>query len=262
MAEPSELLEQVITIIRAANKAVLEVYNSDDFGVEIKDDNTPLTKADKAANQIITSGLNEISNWPVMSEEGAHDIAGDTFWCVDPVDGTKEFVKRNGEFTINIGLIKNGQPVLGVVSIPAQDTIYYGAEAVGSYKQIGYQSAVKIEAKFNSEKPVVAISRSHNNSETEAFLADLGEHETVQTGSSIKFLLVAEGKATIFPCLSDRNLWDTAAADAVLRAAGGSVIARDTQQPISYDPTHLLNSNFAAIAEDQALLLSHFFVAA
>lgn len=246
MPAPS-LLESCIDVVHQAGTAVMEIYNSGDFEVEIKSDNSPLTKADKAANEIIEAGLKKIADYPIMSEEGNHQISSKIFWCVDPIDGTKEFIAKNGEFTINIGLVENGEPVLGVVYAPAKNVIYYGARGQGAFKRVGASETEEIGAKFSGKIPVVAVSRSHINEQTEKFLEEIGKHQLLKTGSSIKFCLVADGTAAIYPRLGPSHLWDTAAADAVLRAAAGKIIGSNGQ-PLIYNPKNLINPSFIACA--------------
>lgn len=240
-----KLLQNVVRIARAAGDAVMDIYNSGDFAVEIKADNTPLTKADKKAHEIIEAGLKEISDYPILSEEGEHRVSEAEFWCVDPIDGTKEFIKKSGEFTVNIGLIKDGEPVLGVVGVPAQNQIFYGAKNLGAFKQVGDGSPQEVKAEFSGSVPVVA---GHHEVEDELkiFLQKLGEHEIVIKGSSLKFCLVAEGLAAVYPRFYGSHLWDTAAGDAVLRAAGGRTLTAGTGQPLVYDPAELTNPFFVA----------------
>lgn len=246
-----ELLDQVIGIARKAGLAVMEIYGSDNFRIEMKDDKTPLTAADRAAHEIIETGLERISEWPVVSEEGSHQAGdNDTFWLVDPIDGTKEFINRNGEFTINIALIENGLPVLGVVYAPAKKILYYGA-ADQAYKQPDDGQPTRIIAEHKGRVPTVVVSRSHLNDETEAFLGKLGKHEKINMGSSLKLCLVAEGRAAVYPRFAPTSLWDTAAADAVLRAAGGKMT--DTNgSTLEYHPERtILNPYFIASAKDR-----------
>lgn len=244
------LLEQVVDIARNAGSAIMEIYESDDFGIETKQDASydqppPLTKADKAANDIIEKSLAQF-DYPTISEEGNKEAdSPETFWLVDPLDGTKEFIKRNGEFTVNIGLIERGKPVLGVVYAPATDVMYYAAEGIGAYKVDANGKRTEIKADFHSDKPIVAISRSHQNDETIKFMDELGDHEVIKMGSSLKLCLVAEGEASVYPRMGPTYLWDTAAADAVVRVAGGSV--RDTAgNELLYNPRELLNPAFIA----------------
>ena len=238
-----QLLRHCITLAKQAGKAVMEVYDSGDFEVETKADNTPLTKADKIANEIIVDGLKKYSGYPIISEEGAQDAeVGNTFWLVDPIDGTKDFIKRTGEFTINIGLIQDGKPVLGVVYVPAQKVTYFGAVEAGAFKQEGDHEPVRMTAEFTGSVPVVV---SHNKMEDELkeYLSRIGEYTMMEVGSSIKFCLVAEGTAAVYPRFYGSYLWDTAAADAILRAAGG-MITDDKGQELTYDPEHSLQNPY------------------
>lgn len=246
------LLDQVIGLTRRAGTAVMEIYESGDFDVTLKNDDgfkSPLTKADKAAHEIIEAGLKQVSDYPVISEEGAHGAADSaSFWLVDPIDGTKEFINKNGEFTINIGLVENGKPVLGVVYAPAKKAMYYGAVGEGAYKQADGQEPVKISSEYQNETPTVVVSRSHLNDETQKFLDKLGEHKKISMGSSLKLCLVAEGRASVYPRFAPTSLWDTAAADAVVRAAGGMVTDVDGAE-LKYVPGQsLLNPYFIATA--------------
>lgn len=221
-----QLLADCKALARHAGDAIMAVYKSDDFEVEIKNDNfySPLTKADRIANKVIEVGLRRISKYPIVSEEGNHSVENsDTFWLVDPIDGTKEFIKRNGEFTVNIGLIKDGKPVLGVVYAPAKKMMYFAAVKIGAYKQEDGKEPVRITATNQHAIPAVVVSRSHLDEETKKFLHRLGEHRIVSMGSSLKLCLVAEGQASVYPRFAPTSLWDTAAADAIVRAAGGTV---------------------------------------
>lgn len=227
-----------------AGTAVMQIYDSGDFEVELKSDNSPLTSADKRSNKIIEAGLKSISDFPVLSEEGLHDVGNSrTFWLVDPLDGTKEFIKRNGEFAINIGLIKNNEPVLGVVYAPAKKILYFGAAETGAFKQLDDQKTVRIVAEYQDSLPTIATSRTHLSSAAEAFAGRLGEHRTIYAGSSLKFCLVAEGAATVYPRFVPCWLWDTAAGDAIVRAAGGTVTDLGGKS-LRYDPGHLQSPNF------------------
>jgi len=239
-----ELLDGCIALAREAGDAIMAIYNSGDFEVQLKSDKSPLTKADIAANQIIVAGLQKLSRVPIISEEGSHDSFGSPeFWLVDPIDGTKEFIKRNGEFTVNIGLVKDGEPVLGVVYVPAKDVLYAGAAGVGAYMVDRANGTFAIKAEFTGDVPVVVASRSHRDPNLDAFLAELGDHTEINMGSSLKLCLVAEGRATVYPRFAPTMLWDTAAADAVLRAAGG-VTTDTTGRPLMYKPTETLRNPF------------------
>jgi 3'(2'), 5'-bisphosphate nucleotidase len=249
----SQLLKGVKALARNAGDAIMQIYESGDFEAEVKKEGdfvSPLTKADKVSNGIIVSGLKELSEFPVISEEGSHDAGdGDTFWLVDPIDGTKEFIKRNGEFTVNIGLVKNHKPVLGVVYAPAKEVVYYATAEAGAFKQEEGKTPIKITAEHKGKVPTVVASRSHMNEETEAFLGKLGEHQTISMGSSLKLCLVAEGKASVYPRFTPTSLWDTAAAEAVVRAAGGTV-TDFRGKPLPYDPKReILNPFFIVTAK-------------
>ena len=217
-----------------------------DFGIYEKDDKSPLTEADLAAHKIIVAGLEAISDLPILSEESA-DIDWSTrqswskYWLVDPLDGTKEFIKKNGEFTVNIALIDDGKPVLGVVYAPALNKSYLGAKSVGAFveDETGEKS-IKPSAYADGDIWQVVGSRSHQSPEISAFLEALnGETELVAMGSSLKLCLVAEGKAHLYPRLGPTSEWDTGAAQAVVEAAGGKVTVvvdgKDTQQPLRYN---------------------------
>lgn len=249
----STTLESLCKIAKEAGEAIIDVYNSNDFGVEMKSDGdyvSPLTRADKVANQIITKGLLVISSYPIVSEESEipKDI-GSIFWLVDPLDGTKEFLKRNGEFTVNIGLIKDGKPVLGVVYVPVKDEMYCGdAEDSHAYKieADGSQKDIFADAQKRLSKPVIVTSRSHIDDKTKELLKSIGEHDEISMGSSLKMCVIAEGLANLYPRLAPTYLWDTAAADAVLRAAGGS-IKQLSGEPLVYVPSSDLKNPFFVV---------------
>jgi 3'(2'), 5'-bisphosphate nucleotidase len=253
-----QLLEACIALARQAGVAIMEIYASGDFETEIKNEDnfiSPLTKADKVSNGIIVSGLKRLSDFPVISEEGAH-VAGNstTFWLVDPIDGTKEFIKRNGEFTVNIGLVKNRKPILGVVYAPSKDVLYYGTNEGNAFKQENGKEPTRISAEYGNEIPTVIVSRSHQSEAAEKFLTKLGKHRTMSMGSSLKLCLVAEGKAIVYPRFTPTSLWDTAAAEAVVRAAGGSVTDFHGKD-LPYDPArNMLNPFFIVAAKGKNYL--------
>ncbi len=246
-------LSGAIEIATRAGEAIMDVYENGDFETEYKKDDSfstppPLTKADRAAHDIIESGLSKISGYPVLSEEGSHDVDGaDVFWLVDPLDGTKEFVKKNDEFTVNIALIKNNRPVLGVVFAPALGVLFAAAKGLGSYKELlGKQ--VPIRAVYNKNKPTVVVSRTHLDSKTEEFLSTLGDFERKSMGSSLKLCLVAEGQASHYPRFAPTYTWDTAAADAIVTIAGGRVVNAETQKPLLYASKKKLNPSFLCLS--------------
>lgn len=247
MSEQTDLLEQVIAISRGAGDIIMQVYESDDFDVVQKDDGdfiSPLTKADKLASEFIVSKLKKISNLPIVSEENdERDVSG-MYWLVDPLDGTKEFVKRNGEFTVNIAFMTDDRPKLGVVYAPVFDVYYCGnVEDMQAYK-IENSERNGIRAEQTEGVPKIVVSRSHKDERTMKLLEAIGEHEEVEMGSSLKLCLVAEGVAALYPRLGPTSLWDTAAADAVVTAAGGQVTQLNGQ-PLAYEPSReILNPYF------------------
>jgi 3'(2'), 5'-bisphosphate nucleotidase len=219
----------VIALARQAGDAILRIYGQD-FSVDHKDDQSPLTEADLASHRVIAEGLSRLTpDIPVMSEESAtipweERRRWQRFWLVDPLDGTKEFVKRNGEFTVNIALVEGHHPVLGVVHVPVTGVTYFGEPDMGAFRKTGDQPAEPIHVTAMLKgTPRVVGSRSHAGEGLKRFLENLGNHELVSMGSSLKLCLVAEGKADIYPRLGPTSEWDTAAAQAVVEAAGGRV---------------------------------------
>lgn len=249
----------------AAGNVILDIYASADFGIETKSDNSPLTLADRAEQMRIQDHLCATRH-PMMSEEGrdipyAERGSWPRFWLVDPLDGTKEFIKRNGEFTVNIALVDNGCPVLGVVYSPVLDTLYFAAQGVGAFK-LGTASAyagrsldetVVASVPLPCAQPEAGVytivgSRSHQTPEFAAFVsAREKEHERVAVrsiGSSLKICLVAEGSADVYPRLGPTMEWDTAAGHAVAACAGCNVVTVDTGEPLIYNKPELLNPFF------------------
>ncbi len=246
----SQLIDPVVAIAVDAGSAILEVYATD-FAVQAKDDDSPLTKADMASHHVILDGLASLgTGLPVLSEEsGMPDFderrGWDRYWLIDPLDGTKEFVKRNGEFTVNIALIDNHRPVFGVVHVPVSGKTYVGCEGVGAEMRTNGQESASIAVAEQSESPVRVVgSRSHRGASLDRFLEQLGDFELHPTGSSLKFCLVAEGKADIYPRLGPTSEWDTAAAQAVVEQAGGAVLTLDGT-PLAYNnKSDILNPHF------------------
>ncbi|MGI8951019.1 MAG: 3'(2'),5'-bisphosphate nucleotidase CysQ [Chitinophagaceae bacterium] len=260
----NELLSLSISAALKAGKEILKVYKND-FSVETKTDNSPLTLADQLAHNAIKEVLNT-TKFPQLSEEGKQ-ISYDerknwkTFWLVDPLDGTKEFIKKNGEFTVNIALIENGIPLMGVVYIPVMGRLYYGAENIGSYCvnlpvidqttidfNIINKHAIKLPCINNSSTYTIVASRSHSTPETEKFIEEkkavYGETKLISSGSSIKLCLVAEGKAQVYPRLAPTMEWDTAAGQAVAKYAGCKVYDYNTKEELVYNKENLLNPWF------------------
>lgn len=247
-----QIAEPVTELAVAAGDAILEVYATD-FDVQEKDDNSPLTLADMASNQCIVAGLESLTpDIPIISEEfGLPDFkersAWSRYWLIDPLDGTKEFVNRNGEFTVNIALIDNNRPLFGVVHVPVTGVTYIGREGAGSEIR-DTEGTRNIQVAGSSNNPVRVVgSRSHRGASLDAFLERLGEFEMLPMGSSLKFCRVAEGAADIYPRLGLTSEWDTAAAQAVVEQAGGSVVKLDGK-PLSYNTkAEILNPFFLVI---------------
>lgn len=249
----SELLTSVERIALDAGAAIMAVY-ARDFTIEEKDDKSPLTEADKAAHDVIVAGLNTLPEGiPVLSEEDAEGFAGadadGRYWLVDPLDGTKEFIKRNGEFTVNIALIENGKPVLGVVVAPALEVSYLAAQGVGALKidAQGQRSPIRVAGKPADDATWRVVgSRSHPSPDLAEWLEKLGSHDMVPMGSSLKLCLIAEGKADVYPRLGPTCLWDTGAAHAVVEQAGGRVETLEGEALSYATPSEKLNPYFVA----------------
>lgn len=256
-----QLLPQVREIARQAGERILEIYYGDDFGLETKADNSPLTRADRAAHDYILGQLPQLApQWPILSEEAA-DIpyakrrSWETYWLVDPLDGTREFIKRNDEFTVNIALIKQHKPVLGVVYAPVFQECYSAAEGVGSFKQSkdGSQTAIESRARVAEEFKVVG-SRSHAGPLMQDFMACVQNNmdcpvELLSSGSSLKICRIAEGLADLYPRLGPTSEWDTAAAHCVVEQAGAQLTDL-TLQPLRYNTKEsLLNPHFLVFKE-------------
>ncbi len=245
-------VEPIVALAEEAGRAILKVYATD-FEVQSKDDESPLTQADLASHRCIAAGLERLTpDIPVISEEsGLPDFAERnrwrTYWLIDPLDGTKEFVNRNGEFTVNIALVDRNRPVLGVVHVPVQATTYVGCEGLGAERRAGDAGPRKIEVAASCGDTVRVVgSRSHRGASLDAYLALLGDYDMVPMGSSLKFCVVAEGGADIYPRLGPTSEWDTAAAQAVVEQAGGMVVTLDGK-PMKYN-------------EKEEILNPHFFV--
>jgi len=251
-----ELMMQVAEITQRAGAEIMKIYATD-FDVETKGDASPVTAADKAAEAIILPALqNELALlFPIVSEEAASegdipDVTATPFWLVDPLDGTKEFISRNGDFTVNIGLIENGTPVLGAVYAPAHDTTYIGG-APGAFVDIKGSGYTAISCrKFPNTGLTALVSRSHRSPETDTYLERFTIAEDVSAGSSLKFCRIAEGVADLYPRLGRTMEWDTAAAHGVLKYAGGHVETLDGK-PLAYGKPGLDNPHFVAYGDGQ-----------
>lgn len=247
-------INKIIEIAKSAGDAIMRIYQTDSFEVEMKSDNSPLTRADKASHEIIAKSLSKLyPDIPILSEEGKSipfeaRKNWDNFWLVDPLDGTKEFIKKNGEFTVNIALIKNAVPIAGVIYVPAQEVMYYGVVGKGAYKKIGEQAPVAISVSQNLEAGFIAVkSRSHSSEDEERFFANYKIIDTISVGSSLKFCMVAEGKAQIYYRNGPTWEWDTGAGHAIVSASGGKVSG--IGQDLNYNKESLLNSSFLVTAE-------------
>ena len=247
------LIDPVVALAQKAGQAILEVYSSD-FEVQSKDDESPLTQADLASHHCIVAGLEKLTpGMPVISEEsglpGFEERSRWTrYWLIDPLDGTKEFVNRNGEFTVNIALIDNHRPVFGVVHVPVQNKTYIGCEGYGAERRDADGQIQSIHVATSSASPVRVVgSRSHRGASLDAYLENLGESDMVPMGSSLKFCVIAEGGADLYPRLGLTSEWDTAAAQAVVEQAGGRVVTLDGK-PMKYNTkSDMLNPFFFVI---------------
>lgn len=246
----NKLLEAAKKAATNAAAEILKIYETGDFSVEAKSDDSPLTKADKASHNAIVNVL-ENTGIPILSEEG-RDIPFEErnqweyFWMIDPLDGTKEFIKRNGEFTVNIALIHSGAPILGVVQVPVQNKLYSAVLSEGAFiDHNGEKSKLICNSYSPDQKGLkVVASRSHLNDETKAFMDKLDHPEIVSMGSSLKLIAVAEGAADLYPRYAPTMEWDTAAADMIVREAGGKVLIKGTKDHVTYNKEDLLNPHF------------------
>lgn len=250
-----ELREGVIALAREAAAAILEVYEGA-FDVERKADASPLTAADLAAHRCIVAGLARLApEIPVLSEEAAEETqtaerrSWSKLWLVDPLDGTREFVKRNGEFTVNIALIDEGAPVFGVIQAPVTGQLWHAQQGRGAFRRDG-DAELRIGVRTPATAPLrVAASRSHRDPRTEALMSRIGEVETIGLGSSLKFCRLAEGGMDVYPRFGPTSEWDTAAGQCILEAAGGRVID-PRGRPLRYNQRDtILNGDFLALGD-------------
>jgi 3'(2'), 5'-bisphosphate nucleotidase len=251
-----QMTEAILPILREAGKAILEIYADESrFNTEIKGDSSPLTEADRRANKIICDALTDIyPDIPIISEENKEapysERAGyEKFFLVDPLDGTKEFIKRNGEFTVNIAYVEGHSPVGGFVYVPCTGVAYMAEQAKGAFSVSGENLVTALKSRpfsLMDEGLKLVASRSHRDHLTEKIMSCLNAPDIVSTGSSLKFLLIAEGKAHFYPRLAPTMEWDTAAAQCVLEESGGSVLQFDTLSPLVYNKENLRNPYFIA----------------
>lgn len=256
-----DLLNQSIAAAVAAGNAILKIYNDpqSDFSVEKKEDSSPLTIADRKSHETIISHL-EKTEFPILSEEGRiipyeERKQWSTLWIVDPLDGTKEFIKRNGEFTVNIALVEEGKPILGVIYVPVSKTLYFGSREAGAFrmqltnsKWEDMEECIPLPLASPSESMIVVASRTHMSPATSQFIDALRKvHRNVvlkSSGSSLKICLVAEGSAHIYPRFAPTMEWDTAAGHAIALAAGKNIYSEDSNQPLTYNKEDLRNPWF------------------
>ena len=241
-------LEEVRLIAEKAGKAILKIYQLDNFEIQTKSDLSPLTQADLASHNIIFSALTRLDpEIPILSEEGEKfKIDVSTFWCIDPLDGTKEFIKRNGEFTVNIALIQNYVPVLGVIYIPVKNEFFVAMKGVGAEKIYNNEHhQLSKQNKLSSEPIVFSISRSHINQQTQDFIKQ-HQASTIAVGSSLKLCLLAEGKVDAYPRFGPTSLWDMAAGHAILKETGGEIFDLN-YKPLIYNTNKILNPDLIAL---------------
>jgi 3'(2'), 5'-bisphosphate nucleotidase len=248
------LVDAVLAIALDAGRAILQVYQSD-FAVTQKDDDSPLTQADLRAHHLIVDALSRLTpEIPCLSEEAA-DIGYETrrrwtrYWLIDPLDGTREFVKRNGEFTVNIALIEQGEPVIGVVCAPVLDVSWIAARGIGAFVDRDGRR-MPIRTRKTPLRPALVVSHSHRDAALDDLLVNAPEHDAVSRGSSLKFCIVAEGDADLYPRTGPTSEWDTAAGQCVVEVAGGQVLRLPDFAPLRYnEKPSLLNPGFVVIGE-------------
>ncbi|MDX9768378.1 MAG: 3'(2'),5'-bisphosphate nucleotidase CysQ [Ectothiorhodospiraceae bacterium] len=246
-----KLLTGARQLAAGAGERIMQIYEAAAVDVSHKDDRSPLTEADLAAHEYIVTGLKTLTpDLPVLSEESEQmpfslRSQWDAYWLVDPLDGTREFLKRNGEFTVNIALVHGHEPVLGVVAAPALDRSWFAAAGQGAWQQRNNEEATPIRVRNKARrKPVVAVTRSHGSDELQRYLEWLGEHEPMSMGSALKLCLVADGTVDLYPRIGPTSEWDTAAAQCVVCEAGGQVVDMEGN-PLRYNTKEsLLNPYF------------------
>ena len=236
-------------IVYDAGKAILDIYDTS-FDVETKSDNSPLTQADKNSHLVIESGLKSLfPNIPILSEEG-RDISYSErkkwgcFWLVDPLDGTKEFIKRNGEFTVNIALIKDNYPIFGSVYAPYKKELFWALEGSGAWKSIDKKKDEAIKVLKSNKKTRIVISRSHPNEKIIDYINQYSKYELIRMGSSLKLCCIADGKADIYPRLGPTSEWDIGAAQCIVEQAGGTVLEYESNNRLRYNKENILNPFF------------------
>jgi 3'(2'), 5'-bisphosphate nucleotidase len=258
MRDLRRLAEALLPIVARAGEAIMRVYEGA-FTVQHKEDDSPLTAADLESQRIIIEGLTQLTpEIPILSEESAaapwaQRRTWTDLWVVDPLDGTREFVKRNGEFTVNVALVADHEPVLGVVSAPAQGLVFWGARGVGAFTEHRGTARTAIHTSSPQRPLRVVGSRSHLTAQTAAYLDRVAQHVMTGVGSSLKFCLLAEGKADLYPRFGPTSEWDTAAGQAVLEAAGGHVTRLDGHRLRYNCRESVINGDFIAFSDPSVL---------
>lgn len=254
MMKPNlEDMHNVITIAKQAGEAIMEIYHSD-FTVELKKDQSPLTEADLASHHLICDELGKLyPGIPILSEESVDTFKLDDenacYWCVDPLDGTKEFIKKNDEFTVNIALIQNQQAILGVIGLPAKNIVYAAVKGAGAFKQQGDNELQSIQVKTQDlDNLTFAVSRSHLDNETKAMVEGY-QAEMLPAGSALKLAFVAEGLVDVYPRFGPTMLWDVAAGQCLIEEAGGKVLWPENNSPMAYNIHYMKNKSFIAMNE-------------
>ena len=246
-------MNNVIAIAKKAGELIMQIY-AKDFSVEVKEDQSPLTVADLASHHLICDALIKLyPDIPILSEESADTFQlvdeNACFWCVDPLDGTKEFIKKNDEFTVNIALIQNQQPILGVIGVPAKNMVYAAVKGEGAFKQKDYNELQTIQVKPQEPDYLTfAVSRSHLDDHTKKMVEE-NNAEMLQAGSALKLAYVAEGLVDVYPRFGPTMLWDVAAGQCIIEEAGGQVLWSENQHPMIYNINHMKNNSFIAMNE-------------
>jgi len=244
-------MHKVIAIAKQAGETIMQIYQKD-FIVEYNEDQSPLTEADLASHHLICDELSKLyPDIPILSEESADNFKlqdeNACFWCVDPLDGTKEFIKKNDEFTVNIALIQNQKPILGVIGVPAKNIIYAAVKGGGAFKQQVENELQTIHVKLQDPDHLIfAVSRSHLDEDTKAIVGEY-HAEILQAGSALKLAYVAEGLVDVYPRFGPTMLWDVAAGQCIIEEAGGLVLRAENQLPMTYNTNHMKNDSFIAM---------------
>ena len=259
----TKICEIFRSLALTSGEVIMDVYNSSTFEVLLKSDDSPVTVADKKADKVISEGLKKyFPEIPVITEEQvkSHDLNASVFFIVDPLDGTKEFIKRRGDFTVNIALVANGEPIRGIVYAPARQRLFYTDENGEAVEEMAYFSVSKmgllkkIQTAISDNKALkVVVSKSHGDKKTDEYISKYRFKKRVSAGSSLKFCLIASGEADLYPRFGPTMEWDTAAGHAILSAAGGSVLQAEDRQPLKYGKAYYRNPFFIASSKNVIL---------